>query len=136
MVEVINKQKKYVVRAGRLRRVLEEVQTRCGLHEGVVTLVLCGTAAVRSLNRKFRKRDEATDVLSFPMGLRAADGELYLGDIIIAVPVAFRQAREKGRSLEHELVFLAVHGFLHLLGYNHGRDMEQRERFLLESRLR
>lgn len=136
MVEVINRQRKHAVRAGRLRRVLEQVQARCGAEEGVVTLVLCGTAAVRTLNRKFRKKDKATDVLSFPMGQRAADGQLYLGDIIIAVPVAFRQARAKGRSLEHELVFLAVHGFLHLLGYDHGREMEKRERVLMESCLR
>lgn len=136
MVEVLNRQRKHAVRAGRLKRVLEEVQARCGSDEGVVTLVLCGSAAVRTLNRKFRKKDKATDVLSFPMGQRAADGALYLGDIVIAVPVAFRQARQKGRSLEHELIFLAVHGFLHLLGYDHGREMEQQERALLESRLR
>lgn len=135
MVEVINRQRKHAVRPGRLRRVLEDVQARGGTCAGLMTLVLSGTSAVRTLNRKYRKKDRATDVLSFPMGEKAADGNLYLGDIIIAVPVAFRQARAKGHSLEREIISLAVHGFLHLLGYDHGREMESRERDLLEGRL-
>ncbi len=74
------------------------------------------------------RKDRPTDVLSFPLGERGADGRFYLGDIIISVPVAFRQGREKGHGLERELKLLAIHGFLHLLGYDHSAGMEEEER--------
>jgi probable rRNA maturation factor len=74
------------------------------------------------------KKDRPTDVLSFPLGEKGADGKFYLGDIVIAVPVAFRQSRTKGHSLDRELRLLAIHGFLHLLGYDHSTGIEAEER--------
>jgi probable rRNA maturation factor len=76
------------------------------------------------------KKDKPTDVLSFPLGDKGPDGKYYLGDIVIAVPVAARQAREKGHGLDRELRVLAVHGFLHLLGYDHDAGIEEEERKL------
>ena len=74
------------------------------------------------------KKDKPTDVLSFPLGEKGPDGKFYLGDIVIAVPVAFRQARAKGHGLDRELRLLAIHGFLHLLGYDHFAGIEEEER--------
>jgi probable rRNA maturation factor len=74
------------------------------------------------------KKDKPTDVLSFPLGEKAADGRFYLGDIVIAVPVAARQARAKGHGLDRELRLLAIHGFLHLVGYDHFAGLEEEER--------
>ncbi|MBC7105307.1 MAG: rRNA maturation RNase YbeY, partial [Firmicutes bacterium] len=79
---------------------------------------------IRRLNREFRGVDEPTDVLSFPMHERdpgAANGEaqLLLGDVVISLERAYRQALAYGHSLHREVAYLTVHGLLHLLGYDH-----------------
>jgi probable rRNA maturation factor len=86
---------------------------------------------VRALNRRFLGRNRATDVLSFP-----SDEPGYLGDVVIAAGVAARQAREMGHSLRTELRVLALHGLLHLLGYDHDRDKGEMARFERTLRLR
>jgi probable rRNA maturation factor len=78
---------------------------------------------VRRLNRVFRKKDKTTDVLSFPeSGRRLPDGTRPLGEIVISVPQAARQATASGHSLATELRVLVIHGYLHLLGYDHEVD--------------
>jgi probable rRNA maturation factor len=94
-----------------------------------MTVAIVPDARVRALNRKFRKKDKGTDVLSFP-----AEEPGYLGDVVISSGVAARQARAAGHSLATELRVLALHGLLHLLGYDHERDDGQMAR--LEHRLR
>jgi probable rRNA maturation factor len=96
---------------------------------GRMTVAIVSDARVRALNRKFRKKDKATDVLSFP-----AEEPGQLGDVVISSGVAARQARAAGHSLATELRVLALHGLLHLLGYDHERDDGQMAR--LECRLR
>jgi probable rRNA maturation factor len=96
---------------------------------GLVTVAIVSDARVRALNRKFRKTDKATDVLSFP-----SEEPGYLGDVVISSGVAARQARAAGHSLATELRVLTLHGLLHLLGYDHERDDGQMAR--LERRLR
>lgn len=127
MIEILNRQKKHPIRTRELRDLLGRLVARYRLADPEVTLALVGSAAMRTLNRRFRKKDRPTDVLSFPLGKQGPDGRHYLGDIVIAVPVAFRQAREKGHSLKRELELLAVHGFLHLLGFDHGAGIEEEE---------
>ena len=87
---------------------------------GEVTVALVSDARMHTLNRTFRGKDYATDVLSFP----AADpsAPTYLGDIVIATGVAHRQADGQGHSIATELKVLALHGLLHLLGYDHESD--------------
>jgi probable rRNA maturation factor len=128
MIEIINRQKKYPIRTKAFKRLLGELSARYRLADPEVTLVFVGERAIRTLNRKFLKKDRPTDVLSFPLGEKGADGKFYLGDIVIAVPVAFRQSRTKGHSLDRELRLLAIHGFLHLLGYDHSAGIEAEER--------
>ena len=84
---------------------------------------------MRALNRQFRGKDRVTDVLSFP-----ADSRGFLGDIVIAAGVSKRQAREAGHSAHTELRVLALHGLLHLLGYDHDGDDGRMAR--AEARLR
>ena len=96
---------------------------------GGVTVAIVPDARVHALNRQYRKKDTATDVLSFPAGERG-----YLGDVVIAAGVAKRQAREAGHSLQTELRVLALHGLLHLLGYDHEADSGRMAR--MERRLR
>jgi probable rRNA maturation factor len=128
MIEILNRQKKHPVRTKAFKRLLDELSARYRLADPEVTLAFVGERAIRTLNRKFMKKDRPTDVLSFPLGEKGADGKFYLGDIVIAVPVAFRQSRARGHSLDRELRLLAIHGFLHLLGYDHSAGIEDEER--------
>ena len=88
-----------------------------------VTILLAGDVEVRRLNARFREKDAATDVLSFPAENGALpDGSRPLGEIAISVPQAERQAAAAGHSLARELRVLVLHGYLHLLGYDHEVD--------------
>jgi probable rRNA maturation factor len=84
---------------------------------GDVCVALISDRRMRALNRQFRGKDHATDVLSFP-----SDDRGFLGDIVIAEGVAKRQAKEQRHSLKIEVQTLALHGLLHLLGYDHETD--------------
>ena len=97
--------------------------------QGEVTIALISDARMRTLNRAYRGKDYATDVLSFPV-----DDEPFLGDIAIATGVAQRQADDAGHPIGTELRILALHGLLHLLGYDHERDNGEMKR--TELRLR
>jgi probable rRNA maturation factor len=93
---------------------------------GEVVLALVSDGRMRTLNRAYRGMDYATDVLSFPADSSALhttrDAEQFLGDIVIASGVATRQARAAGHSVQTELRVLALHGLLHLLGFDHETD--------------
>jgi probable rRNA maturation factor len=128
MIVILNRQKKHRIRTRAFERLLAELSARYRLKSPEVSLAFVGEQAIRTLNRKFMKKDKPTDVLSFPLGEKGPDGQFYLGDIVIAVPVADRQAREKGHGLDRELRLLAIHGFLHLLGYDHFAGIEDEER--------
>ncbi len=103
---------------------------------GVVNVALVSDASVRALNRIYRRKDVVTDVLSFSASPRppAPGPDSLLGDIAIARGVARRQAREAGHAEQTELRVLALHGLLHLLGYDHERDDGRMRR--VERRLR
>ncbi|MEX0788209.1 MAG: rRNA maturation RNase YbeY [Anaerolineales bacterium] len=98
-----------------------------------VTVVLTDDRTLRRLNRRFASLDRATDVLSFPAEAppRAAR---YLGDVVISVPRARRQAASRGHPVRSELSLLAVHGVLHLLGYDHARPLQRRRMGALHAR--
>jgi len=128
MITILNRQRKHRVRIRAFERLLGDLARTYRLAESEVSLAFVGERAIRTLNRRFMKKDKPTDVLSFPLGEKGPDGKYYLGDIVIAVPVAARQAREKGHGLDRELRLLAIHGFLHLLGYDHFAGIEEEER--------
>jgi probable rRNA maturation factor len=87
-----------------------------------VHVLLTGDRTIRELNRRFRDHDSATDVLSFPDGERLPTGRVLLGEIVVSVDAARRQARALGHDEVHEIQELVLHGTLHLLGYDHERD--------------
>ena len=98
---------------------------------------------IRSINKKFRKTDAVTDVLSFPaaydfsQGEKNEKGETVLGDVIICLKRAEKQSEDFGHSFKRELTFLYVHSLLHLLGYDHIEDeereiMEEKQRIIME----
>jgi probable rRNA maturation factor len=95
-----------------------------------VAVRLTGDRELRRLNRGFLGSDEPTDVLAFPAGPAPAGGQEtagHLGDIALSVPTARRQAEEFGHPLETEVALLCVHGFLHLLGWDHATARETAE---------
>ena len=121
------------VRDGGLGRWLESIAPARA--RGDVAVALAGDAQVRALNRRYRRKDHPTDVLSFPVASAFKRKEIEtLGDIVIATGVARRQARVAGHSAQTELRVLALHGLLHLLGYDH--DGEDGRMATVEARLR
>jgi probable rRNA maturation factor len=104
---------------------------------GEVCVVLTNDAAIQELNRTWRGIDKPTNVLSFPAGSPVRDADSpTLGDIVIAYDTTEREALAEGKPFLHHLSHLAVHGFLHLLGYDHQEDgpaeeMERREAEIL-----
>ena len=103
-----------------------------------VAVLLCDDATIAALNAQWRGREEATNVLSFPappasdLGAPDPSAPVHLGDIAIACETVVREAREQGRTVSQHLAHLAVHGFLHLLGYDHQTDGEAEHMEALE----
>ncbi len=126
---VLNRQRRRRVAPRRLTGVLRAAGRRLRVR-GEVAVLLAGDACVRRLNATYRGQDCPTDVLSFP----GPGGGVGLGDVIIGVERAVDNARRAGHSLAQELDILALHGLLHLLGYDHETDDGAMER--LERRLR
>lgn len=131
------------------RQVAEAVLDQEGCpYECQVNVILTDDEEIRNANRQFRNIDRSTDVLSFPMVdfpvpaqyeileedpscFHPETGELLLGDIMISVPTAVRQAASYGHGVLREYAFLIAHSMLHLLGYDH---MEEEERLLMEKK--
>lgn len=131
------------------RQVAEAVLNQEGCpYECQVNVILTDDEEIRNANRQFRNIDRSTDVLSFPMVdfpvpaqyeileedpscFHPETGELLLGDIMISVPTAVRQAASYGHGVLREYAFLIAHSMLHLLGYDH---MEEEERLLMEKK--
>ena len=128
-VVLVNRQRRRRIPAARLRRVIQDAG-RVLRVSGEVALVLTRDAPVRRLNARYRHQDKPTDVLSFP----GPGGAAGLGDIVISLDTAARNAPRFGRTLSEELQVLTLHGFLHVLGYDHETDDGTMER--LEARLR
>ena len=133
---------RYTVRRPSLIRLAQRILMAVGETKSELSLELIGDARIRRLNREYREQDRVTDVLAFPIReamtpqVRAPTTNM-LGDVVISIPTAFRQAQEAGRSMDDELATLLVHGVLHLCGYDHERSprealrMSRREQQIL-----
>lgn len=121
----------------RLSALLETASEIEQITDAEVSVTFVDDLEIQELNKNYRGKDQATDVLSFPMYeaeetqiiVDDEEEDLMLGDIIISVPSAREQALEYGHSFERELGFLMVHGFLHLLGYDHESEEMEKEMF-------
>jgi len=103
-------------------------------HDAEVSVSFFSNAEIRNLNKIYRQKDRVTDVLSFPLGVNGKydiskeTGYALLGDVVISLETAMRQAEVYGHSLEREIGFLTVHSMLHLLGYDHENSpLEERQ---------
>jgi probable rRNA maturation factor len=117
-------QRKSALKIRELRGFLTEAKSAVGL-EGEVSVLLATDATVRALNRDYRKKDKATDMLSFPVDDFPGDAPKQAGDLAISVETARKQAEEHGHSLQLEVKILMLHGLLHLAGLDHETDNGQ-----------
>jgi probable rRNA maturation factor len=124
----------------RLSRLTKAVLNQVGESSADLCLSFVGDRLMRRLNRRYRDKDRSTDVLAFaareaqmPTVTRPAPRPL--GDVVISVPTAIRQARREQRSLDEEIVALLVHGILHLCGYDHERSKEEALRMQRRERM-
>ncbi|HLU99654.1 MAG TPA: rRNA maturation RNase YbeY [Acidobacteriota bacterium] len=126
-VNVFNRQRRLPVDTHSLRKFLGQLVRRLKIQQGF-SVVLISDSKMIQYQKRFRQKDSPTDVLSFPAD---DEGESYLGDILISIETAARQA---SGSLTQELQLLSLHGLLHLLGYDHEADQGEMAR--LEGQLR
>ena len=118
-------------------RLAQAVLSSLGERTAHLGVLLIGDRAMRRLNRQYRRMDRTTDVLAFSMREGPGPASALIGDVVISVHTAAKQARQLGRSLDEELTVLLIHGILHLCGYDHERSnqearrMQQRERWIL-----
>lgn len=117
-----------------VRRAVTRAAAMLSTRDAELAIVLTDDSTIRALNRDWRDVDKATNVLAFPTKNAAAAG--HLGDIVLAFETIAREARSERKPLAHHLAHLAVHGFLHLVGYDHERpkdalEMERTERKIL-----
>ena len=121
------------------KEIIKEVLSKCFKEEELgnhisITVTLTNPENIRNINRKCRQIDNPTDVLSFPMyekeeisEVKQQKYEVILGDIVISIPKVEEQAEEYGHSFKRELSYMVVHGFYHLMGFDHMKEEEKAE---------
>jgi probable rRNA maturation factor len=119
-----------------VRRAVQAALRDERVEEGEIGIVLADDARIQALNKSFRGLDKATNVLAFPAPKSPANGPKPIGDIVLAYETMAREAEAEDKTAEHHLMHLAVHGTLHLLGFDHieeaeAKAMEARERAIL-----
>jgi len=119
-----------------LRKIARELLALLNQQGAELSVALVGDKEMRPLNAKYRKKNQTTDVLSFFVADQPKASPIILGDVIISVEQARRQAKARKKTLKSEMVTLLIHGILHLLGYDHERSERQAKvMFALERKL-
>ena len=136
MVEIVNRQRRRKIVAKQWREFTERALRAIGGNNRSATIVFVSDDAIRKLNRRFRGKSLATDVLSFPAEAESFEVETgsHLGDVVISVERASAQAKANGLSFSSEIEQLILHGLLHLCGYDHETDHGKMNRFELKLR--
>jgi probable rRNA maturation factor len=126
-IQIQNDQEIHAVDTVKLERQVQTIMQALECHDEELSVLIVDDAKIHQLNRHYRNIDAATDVLSFPQNEEdnAEFISKMLGDVVISVETAARQAKEHRFSLEQELVLLLIHGTLHLLGYDHERSPKE-----------
>ena len=133
-----NRQRTVPLRTVLIKKRLQRLMQYLGCPDAELSILFTNDQTIRTLNRIYRHKDTPTNVLAFPQtpSPRTELGIRLLGDVVVSLPMAAREARATRQALEDHVTFLLVHGILHLLGYDHEhstqdrRRMQQRERAL------
>jgi probable rRNA maturation factor len=136
VVEVVNRQRRRKIVAKQWREFTEKALRAIGGDNGSATVVFVSDEAIKKLNRRFRGKSFATDVLSFPTEAEAFESEngSHLGEVVISVERAAAQAKANRLSFSSEIAQLILHGLLHLCGYDHETDNGKMNRLELKLR--
>ncbi|MEH7108637.1 MULTISPECIES: rRNA maturation RNase YbeY [Bacillaceae] len=126
-----------------IERLIHFAAKKQNVEDSEVSVTFVTNETIQEINRDYRDKNAPTDVISFAMEelgegeveLVGSDIPRILGDIIISIPRAREQAEEYGHSFTRELGFLAIHGFLHLLGYDHMTEEDEKEMFTLQKEI-
>lgn len=138
MFEIFNNIDKEIVEIKKLEEYMHFVVDKLEIKEGIFNIIFVSNDEIHEINKEYRNVDRVTDVISF--ALEDNEEEVFkeyrlLGDIYIAIDVAYDQAIEYNHSREREVCFLATHGLLHLLGYDHMTIEEEKEMFGIQEEL-
>ena len=138
MFEIVNNSGVEVLELDVLSNYVEFVANKLEISKDIFNIIMVDDKEIQELNKTYRGIDKKTDVITFAL----EDGDDFrnpeirvLGDIYIAIPVAYEQANIYGHSRIREICFLATHGILHLLGYDHMEEVEEKEMFSLQEEL-
>lgn len=138
MFEIINNTNTEVDELEILEKYLKYVTKKLDIEEAIFNIILVNTEEIHKINKEYRAVDRPTDVISFAL----EDNDTFrnpeirmLGDIYLCIPIAYEQASTYGHSKIREVCFLATHGILHLLGYDHMNSEEEKKMFSLQEEL-
>lgn len=138
MFDIINNSEFEVEQLEVLKEYVKNITKELDIEKAIFNIILVDEEEIHTLNRDYRGVDRKTDVITFAL----EDGESFknphlrmLGDIYICIPVAYEQAQIYGHSRTREICFLATHGILHLLGYDHMNEEEEKVMFTLQEEL-
>jgi probable rRNA maturation factor len=121
-VHVRDALRRKVLHRSRLQTLAQHILSEAGAADTELSVSVVGDRRMRRLNRQYRGLDRSTDVLAFAMREAPKASRSMLGDVVISIDTAFRQARAAKHSVDREVVMLLIHGILHLLGYDHERN--------------
>jgi|SRR5215831_9572798 len=136
MIEIVNRRRSRKIQSRPWRNFAERALTAIKSAPASATIVFVSDTGIKKLNRQFRGKDYATDVLSFPIEAEEFENqnETNLGDVVISVDRAAAQAKANGLTFENEVQQLILHGLLHLCGYDHETDNGEMNRIELKLR--
>lgn len=138
MFEIFNNTDKDIKEISLLKKYLKFIVKKLDIEEGIFNIIFVDNDEIQKINKEYRNIDRVTDVISFALednnDITYKDFRL-LGDIYIAIDIAYSQAKEYNHSKEREVCFLATHGLLHLLGYDHMNVEDEKEMFSLQEKL-
>jgi probable rRNA maturation factor len=129
-VSISNRQKRVSIDAGKIRRAAKRILSCLGFQGYELSLVIVDDQEITRLNRQYFHRNRPTNVISFPMATEdpASLHSRILGDVVISAETAKRQAEEAGGKAKDEILFLLIHGILHLAGYDHEGTADERKK--------
>jgi len=127
-IAIQNRQRTVRIHTATIKRQVQQAMAYLGCADGELSIVFVNDHFMQTLNRDYRQQDRPTNVLAFPQSTALANipASTLLGDVIVSLPTAAREARFLQQSLEEWVIFLLVHGLLHLLGYDHEQSPTKR----------
>jgi probable rRNA maturation factor len=125
IVEIVRRGAGRKYPASELKLIVVKLLAALKKNKSELSIALVGDKEMRPLNAKYRRNNKTTDVLAFPSDEKHPAGSVLLGDVVISVEQARRQAKERKKTVKSEMVTLLIHGILHLLGYDHERSERQ-----------